>query len=449
VTPEPSADVLEREWTRLHPLSPVVQFGRALAVVAFALIPRLASGGSSTSTFIDLGIVVLGLVTGFVHWLVTRWRVVGTELQIETGLIRRQSIRVPVSRIRTVDLVRPALGRVFGLTEVRVEIAGQGSGRGRLAYLPEARATAVRAQLLALSHGLPEQTPAPVGAPVWAVSNARLVASALLGAPTALLTLLLVGIIATAVGAPDALPGVIGTLLPLLIASLSLIARRAAAEYGFSVDVAGDGLRLLSGLVQTRAQTIPAGRVQAVRCTQPLWWRPLGWYRLEVDIARQRSGRRGSEGDSSRVSRALMPVGSSADVEVLLGLVLPHARWQPPSHARPPLRSALKAPLSYAALATWYDDSYVAGRTGRLRRSTVLVPLAKIQSVRWVQGPVQRWLKIATVHVDVAGRGWRAAARCRDQNDSVTVWTELCDRARRARRPCPPQTGLSLEKQHT
>jgi putative membrane protein len=441
----PTEDVLERSWARLHPLSPVVQFGRALVVVTIVVGPRIAVGGSSTSTLIDIGVLVLGLITGFVHWLVTRWRVVGTELQIETGLLRRQSIRIPLSRVRTIDLVRPALGRVFGLSEVRVEIAGHGSGRGRLAYLPQDRAVEVRAQLLAIAHGLPEQTPAPVGAPVWTVRNGRMVASALFALPTLLLLLLVAGIIGTAVGAPDALPGVVASTVPLLIFSVTMTGRRILAEYGFSVESAGDGLRLRSGVLQTRAQTIPAGRVQAVRCVQPLSWRPFGWYRLEVDIARQRSGRRGSESDSTRVSRALMPVGTHADVDLLIGLVLPYAHWRPPAHARPPRRAALKAPLSYLALAAWYDNFYVATRTGRLRRSTVVVPLTKIQSVRWAQGPVQRALKIASVHVDLAGRGWRAVARCRDDVDAVTMWNQLCDRARHARRPArQPQTRFNL-----
>ncbi|MCW2529353.1 MAG: rane-flanked domain [Pseudonocardiales bacterium] len=261
--------------------------------------------------------------------------------------------------------------------------------------------------------------------------------------PTLLLLLLFWGIIATAVGAPHALPGVLASMVPLLIFGVTVIGRRIFAEYGFSVDLAGDGLRLRSGLVQTRAQTIPAGRVQAVRCVQPLWWRPFGWYRLEVDVARQRSGRRGSESDGSLVSRALMPVGTHTDVDLLIGLVLPRAQWRPPAHTRPPRRAALKAPLSYLMLAAWYDHLYVATRTGRLRPSTVVVPLSKIQSVRWVQGPAQRALRIASVHVDLAGRSWRATARCRDEGDAVTMWNQLCDRARHARRPGPqPQTAL-------
>ena len=48
-----------------------------------------------------------GIVAGIVSWLVTRWRVHGNDLRIETGLIRRQSIRVPLSRIQAVDVISP------------------------------------------------------------------------------------------------------------------------------------------------------------------------------------------------------------------------------------------------------------------------------------------------------------------------------------------------------
>ena len=95
----------------------------------------------------------------------------------------------------------------------------------------------------------------------------------------------------------------------------------------------------------------------------------------------------------------------------------------------------VKAPLSYWALAAWYDAHHIATRTGRLRRSTVLVPFAKIQSVRWVQGPVQRRLRLATVHVDTAGRAAHAALRDRDVGEADRALARLADLARTARRP--------------
>ncbi|MHB1500326.1 MAG: PH domain-containing protein, partial [Candidatus Dormibacteria bacterium] len=38
-----------------------------------------------------------------------------------------------------------------------------------------------------------------------------------------------------------------------------------------------------------------------------------------------------------------------------------------------------------------------------MRRVITWVPLAKVQSVRWTQGPLQRRLRLASVHLDIAG----------------------------------------------
>jgi putative membrane protein len=57
-----------------------------------------------------------------------------------------------------------------------------------------------------------------------------------------------------------------------------------------------------------------------------------------------------------------------------------------------------------------------------------------VQSVRLRQGPLQRWLRLATVHVDTAGRGWQARAECRDTVEAAALLEELTVLARRARR---------------
>ncbi|MDQ1631140.1 MAG: putative rane protein, partial [Frankiaceae bacterium] len=181
------------DWTRLHPLSPVISFGRTVGVVLVILVPRLiAESGDVVGFAVEGGILLLGVVAGIVSWLVTRWRVAGSELQIETGLVRRQSIRLPLARVQAIDLDRPLLARVVGLAEVRVQVAGSGAGRGRLAYLPEDEAVRVRAQLLALSHGLNAETPAPAGRAVFTVDNRRLVLSTLLGMPVIALAVLMI-----------------------------------------------------------------------------------------------------------------------------------------------------------------------------------------------------------------------------------------------------------------
>lgn len=94
----------------------------------------------------------------------------------------------------------------------------------------------------------------------------------------------------------------------------------------------------------------------------------------------------------------------------------------------------LRAPLSMHLLAAWHDERYVCARTGRLQSATVVVPLGKVQSVRLTRGPVQRALRLATVHVDSAGRRWHATAVCRDQVDAERLVWAVAAGARAVRR---------------
>ncbi|HVA30100.1 MAG TPA: PH domain-containing protein, partial [Gaiellaceae bacterium] len=145
-------------WHRLHPLSPAVRAARALIAIGFIFLPTLASGGTSSW---DVGWHVVALaaliVLGVVSWLVTRWQIDGNDLRIETGLLRRSSLRYPLSQVQAIDTVRPGIARAFGLAELRLRMGGTG-GAARLAYLPVAEADELRARLLALSQGAPEET---------------------------------------------------------------------------------------------------------------------------------------------------------------------------------------------------------------------------------------------------------------------------------------------------
>ena len=69
-----------------------------------------------------------------------------------------------------------------------------------------------------------------------------------------------------------------------------------------------------------------------------------------------------------------------------------------------------------------------------MARITDWVPLAKVQSLRWVQGPLQRRLRLASVHVDTAGRAVHATLRDRDAAEAAAALAELTDLAREARR---------------
>lgn len=421
----------EEGWHRLHPLSPVIRFGRALFVILFALAVGTAQGGQAPPPYLEIGIGATGVVGGFVAWLVTRWRVAGPELHIETGLVRRQSLRVPAGRIQSVDIVRPALARVAGLSEVRVDVAGHGRNKTRLAYLTDRQATALRARLLALAHGVAEDAPTPPGRRIFSVDNRRLLASVLLGVP-AVTFLVIIVLLAVVTGTePRNGPAVGGVLFSAAISFVSVTVRRFAASFEFCADEAPDGLRISAGLLQTRSETVPFARIQGVRVRRPLIWRPLGWVRLEIDVARQSGDRRG--GNKRTLSRALLPVGGAADATAMLSRVVPQAETTVPAGARRPARAVIAAPMSYHNLAAWSDARYAYASTGRLQHTLTIVPLAKAQSIRLVQGPLLRALRLATLHVDVAGRGWHAVARCRDAAEAERDFDELARLAHTAR----------------
>jgi hypothetical protein len=75
--------------------------------------------------------------------------------------------------------------------------------------------------------------------------------------------------------------------------------------------------------------------------------------------------------------------------------------------------------------------------TGRINRATTWVPFEKSQSVRRVQGPLQRPLGLATVHVDVAGRRTRAEFRDRTMEEADALVEALTVLSREARRHGP------------
>jgi putative membrane protein len=394
---------------------------------------RHAGGGGDIG---DLVVIGLALAAGTVSWLVTRWRVEAGVLRIDGGLVRRSSRRFPLTQIQAIDIVQPVLARMFGLAELRVRMAGSQSGAGRLSYLPRQQAEQLRARLLALAHGLREDTPTPPELPLLGLATPRLVASLLLSGTGLVAALLVAGLVALGATDPTAAGGVIGGGATFFVGLATASWRRFNGSYHLRVAEAGDGLRLRSGLLQTTAETIPRGRVQAARLIEPVLWRPFGWCRLEVDVAGKQRRKRENEAQG-RPLRALLPVGDRDQARWLLSRVFPGV---PEDRTPPPRRARWKSPLRFRRLSWGSNDTYAVVTSGRLRRVTDWVPLSKVQSVRRVEGPLQRRLQLASVHLDTAGRNVRAVLRDRDQREASQLLFELpvrCAAARERERAAP------------
>ena len=395
----------------------------------------------------DLVIVGLALAGGFISWLVTRWQISDGVLRVETGLLRRDSRRFPLSQIQAVDVVQTGLARVLGLAELHLRVAGGDSARGgRLACLRLPDAEQLRKDLLALAasaaarpirdgdvqDGKVQDSDAAAGATadgerlLFRVKPVRLPAAILLSRPGAVAVL-----VAAATGLTVILSGHTSTIAPFLPIVLGVAVnlwRQLNGEYGTTVTAARDGIRLRSGLIQTTAETIRPGRIQAVRLVEPVIWRAFGWCRLEVDVAGARQ-RRENHAEGQRL-RAVIPVGSRAEADQMLAELL---GTPPQPSLRPPVAARWKAPLTYHFLAWNSDERYVVAARGRVSRQTTWVPLEKVQSIRWVQGPGQRRLGLATVYLDVAGKRVTARIEDRDAAEAVEILGRLPDLTRAAR----------------
>ncbi len=460
----PVAEGVPAGWHRLHPLTPVVRAGgRLFALLVVLGGIALANQRQDSGQIVpDLVIIALALSGGFVSWLVTRWQVTDGVLRIDTGLIRRDSRRFPLSQVQAIDVVQSGLARVLGLAELQLRVAGGDASRGgRLACLRLADAERLRAELLAYSTvarsaeanpagggpagALPAPATAPdptatapsagvtlAGAPpaperqLFRVRSGRLAVAIALSRPGAIAFAVVVAV--TAFVAATGRTAATATFLPTAIGIAATVWRWFNGEYGTTVAAAPDGLRLRSGLIQTTAETIRPGRVQAIRLVEPLAWRPFGWCRLEVDVAGPRV-RRESRAET-RGLRALIPVGSKAEAMQMLGAVLTS---QPMPDKPAPKRVRFKAPLQFHFLAFGSDDNYVVASHGRVTRTTTWIPLEKVQSVRWIQGPVQRRLGLSSVRLDVAGKRVTGAIEDRADAEARDLLMRLPDLARAAR----------------
>ncbi|XXG10623.1 PH domain-containing protein [Micromonospora sp. SH-82] len=429
---------------RLHPLSPALQGAKSLVVViaglSWSTLSRVGFGWFAVMVAVlALGATVLAVIS----WYNTGYHVVGRELRVYEGLLWRRTRAIPLERLQAVEVVRPLLAQLTGLAELRLEVVGGGKTEAPLAYLTVADATALRARLLALAGGVvapaPTDTseattteaapaPAPAGRPLHAVRNQHLLISQLL-TPQAIMLPVGVAFVTTQFLSEGSwsFVAVASTLTAMAGVVLQPI-RRVLDDWAFRIARDDDVLRIHKGLLETRAQTVPLNRVQTVAITWPLLWRFKGWLRLRLEVAGYSVG----ESDDRNRPDRLLPVGDLPTGEMIVAEVLPGVRLADLPMAPPPPRARWLNPLSRARLGSGLSDEVFAARSGLLTRNLALVPYARIQSVRVVQGPLQRRLRLATVHADTAG-GAGAAAKDRDLAEAWALAAELTDRAHAAR----------------
>ena len=447
MTAEPSGPTTTGESTapaelrRLHPLTPFVRGWKVIAL-AIAVVGQDALRSLDYNQLLLSVLAVLPIAVGYglVAWWFTRFRIEGDDLRLETGVIFRRTRHVRLSRLQAVDVVRPLLARFAGLAELRLEVAGGSESEAPLAYLSETDAQRLRAELLARAAGVaPQAQEAPEQILVTVPPSALLVSIALTFMPAVgfIAGVILIGVMAVAVALGEF--GLVFVVLPGALGLASVAFNRFAANFDFTLAESPDGLRLRHGLLEHRSQTVPPGRVQSVRIVQPLLWRRRDWVRVQVNVA----GYGGQSGLNEEYGGDLLPVAPREVAMGVIARVLPGVDVAAVPLVPAPRQARWLRPFTWRALACGTGDTVFVSRHGVLRRELDVIPHEKIQSVRLRQGPLQRRLGLATVHLDTTPGPVHVQAAHRDLWEAREIVESEAKLARTARRLARPDRWMT------
>ncbi len=472
------------------------------------LIRTEVSDGRIETIFSNLFIFVvgiLGLLFGSLNWWFTRYSLDDVAVCRRSGIFFKKSRTIRLESVQSVDISRPLVARLLGVSEVRFEVADGAGEALHIKYLSKRKANQLRTtamESLALLRARAEATAStvsPVDSPAQAVSSAalpgtsplkgtgdsaqrtdasqatsegrvvfristaRLLASILLEnllwfIPVA--AIMGVSVILTAVFSgvdPFFLPTMLlPSLAAPLVGYLSALWARFDNAANFRVTWNDRGsLTLRYGFTGTHTQNVLVERVQAVQIEQSLLWMVFGWYRLKMTIAgigvdapkegvmtRNIALPVGNEAETIAVLRLLIPELDESQAAVLMAAARGSRRNPLPAMSR---KTAAPQMLGIAPSACWLDpltaerraltsipfteraprassrpdagiEEHATGdiillRDGFFVRTLSAIPMRRVLSVSWTQGPLERACGCATLHLNTVPGPVRTVAR--------------------------------------
>jgi putative membrane protein len=342
------------------------------------------------------------------------------ELVVESGIFIRRTKSLRISRLQSVDIHRPLVTRLTGFASVQVEVAGTGDSRVLLKYLTLADAQAFRNEIVRLasqsqldaqtspqaspqaSPFTPEATPAPEDAqqddlkdarsPRWEVGTALLIAS--LALTTSTYVLIAGAIFSVFLALVNGAGGITALVFTVVVSGASVITGFTML-FNFVLTKTDRGLSISHGLISTSSYTISPIRLQAIEISQPIAWRLFGWHRVSMNVAGIDTNQK------NRGPRILIPVIHESELDTLFESLIPE--WNinlTPQWTTANPRAKWRYPLQFRFIATHISPHVFTTRTGWLTRRVKIALHPRIQSLRVTQGPVQRRLRIATLHCD-------------------------------------------------
>ena len=386
-------------WHRVSLVTPVLEGWKIVTgVLAFVTVQNLdelvrAYRFISEHGFTlggGIGYYLLGLVAFIALWvglgLLSWWRrayaVDADGVYLRSGILSRKLRTARLPRIQSVDVVHPLLGRIFGLGQLTVEVAGGRDSRVVIGFLTTRELQTLRDRILDLSAGqidlpdsaveggavgasavgrdtggidnatsavrpeglapdgaagsqtAPEQRAVPMQAshfrehPLYSVDGSVLLGSLLRSSSVYVLGLAVIGMLSAGILilVSDSMTGsealtIISSYLTMVIAMATIVWSHFNSAWNFQAAATPSGIRMRYGLTSDTSRTLPPGRVHGVGIAQPILWRGKDWWKVDVTVAGRED--RSQDGQTREIGNLLLPVGSRDTALRALWLVVP------------------------------------------------------------------------------------------------------------------------------
>ena len=388
-------------WHRVSLVTPVLEGWKIVTgVLAFVTVQNLddlvrayrfisehgfSLGGQIGYYLLGLvALIALWVVLGLLSWWRRAYAVDADGVYLRSGILSRKLRTARLPRIQSVDVVHPLLGRIFGLGQLTVEVAGGRNSRVVIGFLTTSELQTLRDRILDLAAGqidLPEaasedgavhasgtghdtggikdlastahpegltpeeatgseaaSAPAPRTSqlrashfqehPLYSVDSATLLGSLLRHPMTYTLLLAIVGtlVVGILIIVTDSMTGsealtIISSYITMVIALATMVWNQFNSAWNFHAAATTSGIRMSYGLTAETSRTLPPGRVHGVGLTGPILWRRKDWWKVDVTVAGR--DERPHDGQTREIGNLLLPVGSRDTALRALWLVVP------------------------------------------------------------------------------------------------------------------------------
>jgi putative membrane protein len=368
-------------WRRLHPAAIAVWIFGIIGGFAIPLLVLVVLGGERGPLFFSTAFGAIAVIGSAIRWTRFWYRLDGRTLVIRGGLLQRWERTIQPARIQSVDVVQKLTHRLFGVVELRIEVAGGSGTEGSLVALTPEEATQLRALLIA-DHVADDDPTEPVLVRMRPVD------------------LLLAGVTGGRVAVVAAMAGWAFQILPegtfvetlnrlagagrsdfetiLVIAGVLLTASvlislvsTILVYWEFTAVRRGDRLVITRGLLQKRRSVVPIPRIQAIRLEENLIRRAFGLASLRVLTAGYGRG----SGDEQQ-SSMLVPVADRLRCLELAEAVLGSAGLRDAQILPAPPRALVRRLSLAAIVGAGTVALWLAFREGARAAALPVLPLA-------------------------------------------------------------------------